>query len=161
MEIMKNLSRHIRRWNRWRKRNANSRLHHILVLLGVVKSPTFAFTLLPEEIDILGDVSRTKCMNTWICPPDCNECKWLNITEQQQKHSLKRTVYNEHACTLYGKRLFHKTKSTTHLYILAKNATKKTAYILKGDSHYEAKNRKESVLCLRRWNSCLFMFSCL
>ena len=51
MEVMKNLSSHIRRWNRWRKRNVNGRLHHILVLLGVVKSPTFAFTLFPEEID--------------------------------------------------------------------------------------------------------------
>lgn len=51
MEVMKNLSRHIRRWNYWRKRNANGHLHHILVLLGVVKPPTFIFTLLPEEID--------------------------------------------------------------------------------------------------------------
>ena len=50
MEIMKNLFGHIRRWNYWRKRNTNGHLHHILVLLGVVKSPTFAFTLLPEEI---------------------------------------------------------------------------------------------------------------
>ena len=55
MEVMKNLSRHIRRWNRWRKRNANGHLHHILVLLGVVKSPTFAFTLLPEEIYVLDE----------------------------------------------------------------------------------------------------------
>lgn len=55
MEVMKNLSRHIRRWNRWRKRNTNGHLHHILVLLGVVKSPTFAFTLLPEEIYILDE----------------------------------------------------------------------------------------------------------
>ena len=32
------------------KAKLNGHLHHILVLLGVVKSPTFAFTLLPEEI---------------------------------------------------------------------------------------------------------------
>lgn len=51
MEMMENLFCHIRRWNYWRKRNANGRLHHILVLLGVMRSPTFAFTLLPEEID--------------------------------------------------------------------------------------------------------------
>ena len=51
MEMMENLFGHIRRWNYWRKRNENGHLHHILVLLGVVKSPTFAFTLLPEEID--------------------------------------------------------------------------------------------------------------
>ena len=55
MEVMKNLSCHIRRWKYWRKRNTNGRLHRILVFLGIVKSPTFAFTLLPEEIDILDE----------------------------------------------------------------------------------------------------------
>ena len=63
MEMMENLFGHIRRWNYWRKRNVNGRLHHILVLLGVVKSPMFAFTLLPEEIDFfdlqLGSQSQT------------------------------------------------------------------------------------------------------
>ena len=52
MEMTKNLFGHIRRWNRWRKRNANGHLHHILVFFRIVKSPTFAFTLLPEEIYI-------------------------------------------------------------------------------------------------------------
>ena len=47
---MGRLIRHIRRWNIWRKRNINGPLHHILVLFGLVKSPTMAFMLLPEEI---------------------------------------------------------------------------------------------------------------
>lgn len=35
------LAFHFKAWNEWRKRNLNSRLHKFLVLLGVVKSPTF------------------------------------------------------------------------------------------------------------------------
>lgn len=41
--------KHIRRWNYWRKNNSNGRLHKLLVLLGVIKSPTMVTVLLPEE----------------------------------------------------------------------------------------------------------------
>lgn len=41
--------KHIRRWNYWRKYNSNGRLHKLLVLLGVIKSPTMVTVLLPEE----------------------------------------------------------------------------------------------------------------
>lgn len=41
--------KHIRRWNIWRKRNVNSRLHKFLVLIGFVKSPTMCTVILPEE----------------------------------------------------------------------------------------------------------------
>lgn len=47
---MKRIKQHIKRWNSWRKHNANGRLHHILVLLGLVVSPTFEMYLLPEEL---------------------------------------------------------------------------------------------------------------
>lgn len=47
---MNKLKRHIKRWNSWRKRNGNGRLHHILVLLGLVHSPTFELFLLPDEL---------------------------------------------------------------------------------------------------------------
>ena len=40
---------HIRRWNIWRKRCLNGPIYKILVLFGVIKSPTMAFVLLPEE----------------------------------------------------------------------------------------------------------------
>lgn len=43
------LIKHIRRWNHWRKHNLNSPLYHILVLFGIVKSPTMCLVLLPEE----------------------------------------------------------------------------------------------------------------
>lgn len=47
MKIIK----HIKRWNVWRKHNVNSKLHKILVLFGIIKSPTLAFTLIPEEYE--------------------------------------------------------------------------------------------------------------
>lgn len=40
---------HIRRWNVWRKSNLNGHLHHIFVLFGIIKSPTFMLALLPED----------------------------------------------------------------------------------------------------------------
>ena len=46
---MKKIFRHIKRWNRWRKRCLNGKLHKALVLLGITKSPTMPFFLLPEE----------------------------------------------------------------------------------------------------------------
>lgn len=38
---------HIKRWNSWRKYNSNSWLHKILVLLGVIHSPTFGGHVVP------------------------------------------------------------------------------------------------------------------
>ena len=40
---------HIRRWNIWRKHCLNGPIHKILVLFGVIKSPTMPFVMLPEE----------------------------------------------------------------------------------------------------------------
>ena len=40
---------HIRRWNIWRKHCLNGPIHKILVLFGVIKSPTMASVWLPEE----------------------------------------------------------------------------------------------------------------
>ena len=47
---MNKLIKHIRRWNLWRKNCINSKLHKILVLFGVVKSPTMATIFLPEDV---------------------------------------------------------------------------------------------------------------
>ena len=41
--------KHIKRWNKWRKFNANSWFHKLLVLLGLRNSPTFKFVLTDEE----------------------------------------------------------------------------------------------------------------
>lgn len=36
--------KHIRKWNRWRKYNTNSKVYKFLVLMGFVYSPTFYMT---------------------------------------------------------------------------------------------------------------------
>ena len=36
-----NVIKHIIKWNRWRKNNLNSKTHKFLVLMNIVKSPTF------------------------------------------------------------------------------------------------------------------------
>lgn len=41
--------KHIRRWNIWQKRCLNGPIYKILVLFGVIKSPTMASVWLPEE----------------------------------------------------------------------------------------------------------------
>ena len=38
---------HIKKWNRWRKRNINSHFYKLLVLLKLVKSPTFE--MMPDK----------------------------------------------------------------------------------------------------------------
>lgn len=35
------VARRIERWNIWRKRNRNSRIYKVMVLLGLIDSPTF------------------------------------------------------------------------------------------------------------------------
>ena len=40
---------HIRRWNIWRKRCLNGPIHKILVLFGMIKSPTMILVMLPKE----------------------------------------------------------------------------------------------------------------
>jgi len=41
--------KHIKRWNRWRKSNGNSRLYKLMVLFGIVKSPTFCLAWSDKE----------------------------------------------------------------------------------------------------------------
>lgn len=40
---------HIKRWNVWRKHNKNSIAHKILVLFGIIKSPTLNCTWTKDE----------------------------------------------------------------------------------------------------------------
>lgn len=46
---MDELIKHVKRWNEWRKYNGNSPLYKLLVLLGIVKSPTLSNILTKEE----------------------------------------------------------------------------------------------------------------
>lgn len=52
---MGRLIKHIKRWNVWRKYNKNGIAHKILVLFGVIKSPTFFYTWTPEEVKAFYD----------------------------------------------------------------------------------------------------------
>lgn len=47
---MRKFVKHVRRWNIWRKKSLNGRGYKLFVLLGITKSPTFAWTMLPEEM---------------------------------------------------------------------------------------------------------------
>lgn len=46
---MKKIITYFQRWNKWRKHNLNSHLHHILVLIGLAESPTFNMTRTDAE----------------------------------------------------------------------------------------------------------------
>jgi hypothetical protein len=46
---MGRLIEHIKRWNVWRKYNKNGITHKILVLFGIIKSPTFFNAWTSEE----------------------------------------------------------------------------------------------------------------
>ena len=46
---MKKIITYFQRWNKWRKHNLNSHLHHILVLIGLTDSPTFDMTRTDAE----------------------------------------------------------------------------------------------------------------
>lgn len=41
--------KHLRRWNRWRKGSADSKIYKILVLFGLMRSPSMRFVFLQEE----------------------------------------------------------------------------------------------------------------
>lgn len=45
---------------------------------------------------------------------DCNYCYWLNITEKEQFLIDKRTIFTEHVCMLYGRRLMHRANVVKH-----------------------------------------------
>lgn len=61
---------HIRRWNIWRKHCLNGPIHKILVLFGVIKSPSMRFVLLPEEVRDCCNCKkhgRMDCPNSSLC----------------------------------------------------------------------------------------------
>lgn len=55
---MRKLIWYLQDWNDWRKHNLNGRLHHFLVLIGFIKSPTFGCYRLYEGKAKTVDVSK-------------------------------------------------------------------------------------------------------
>lgn len=49
MGLFKKIKDHFRLWNRWRKRNLNGSVYKLLVLFGLVHSPTFDSFVIIEE----------------------------------------------------------------------------------------------------------------
>jgi hypothetical protein len=47
MKIIK----HLKRWNKWRKLNGNSKMYKFLVLIGFIISPSFELTWTDEECE--------------------------------------------------------------------------------------------------------------
>ena len=52
---------------------------------------------------------RAHTLNKPIMIPDCNECKWLNMTEQEQRRD-KKALFG-HICRGYEKRVLHERDS--------------------------------------------------
>lgn len=48
--FVRKASIHVKRWNKWRKRNTNGKLHKFLVLIGLQFSPNMSLILTDEEI---------------------------------------------------------------------------------------------------------------
>ncbi len=44
--------RRVKLWNEWRKRNCNNKLHKLLVLMGMVKSPTFEMHMINDKCHV-------------------------------------------------------------------------------------------------------------
>jgi hypothetical protein len=49
IEKIRKFRKHFQRWNEWRTYNSNSKFHKILVLFGLVKSPTFELFFTNDE----------------------------------------------------------------------------------------------------------------
>lgn len=49
-----------------------------------------------------------------VMQPDCNNCRWLNITEEEQQIVKHRSYANEHSCMYYGTRVIHRAHSHRH-----------------------------------------------
>lgn len=54
-ELIKMLRTHVKRWNKWRKRNTNSKFHKFMVLIGLHNSPTMAYILTDEEAQAVSE----------------------------------------------------------------------------------------------------------
>lgn len=58
------LINHIKRWNAWRKHCLNGKMYKVLVLIGLLKSPTLALTLTEEECQQLRQAFDRACNST-------------------------------------------------------------------------------------------------
>ena len=67
--------KHIKRWNRWRKYNCNSKLHKLLVLFNMAPSPTFEMfdTIDTKAAELTNRYDYVKVLIK-DCKGDCDSC---------------------------------------------------------------------------------------
>ena len=53
---------------------------------------------------------KTQYLGEWVQQVDCNDCVYLNLTEEQQEYQGKGI----HRCLYYDERVFHRTNSRIH-----------------------------------------------
>lgn len=60
---------------------------------------------------------RPQILGEFIPPIDCNDCKWLDLTEDEQQE-LGDRCHRHHFCTYYKKRVYHETNNLIHNPVL-------------------------------------------
>lgn len=53
---------------------------------------------------------KTQYLGEWVRQVDCNDCTYLNLTEEQQEYQGKGI----HRCLYYDERVFHRTNNLIH-----------------------------------------------
>lgn len=53
---------------------------------------------------------KTQYLGEWVWQADCNNCAYLNLTEEQQEYQNKGI----HRCLYYDERVFHRTNNQIH-----------------------------------------------
>lgn len=71
----------------------------------------------------------TKCMNIRV--PDCNDCGYLNFTEEEEQQAYGVNSYKKgHRCECYDRPVYHRANSRTHdSYIYPCEECKKAIFV--------------------------------
>lgn len=84
IKVIKKFLIHIERWNKWRKHSMMSQKYKLLVLVGLVHSPTFVITLTDMELkSITDDMNRAMALGHLIHrEAEVNPGKWKQVCEK-------------------------------------------------------------------------------
>lgn len=82
-----------------------------------------------------------KCMNIRV--PDCNDCGYLNYTEEEQQAYGINSYKKDHRCKCYDRPVYHRTNSRTHdSYIYPCEECKKDSFVNYFDCESSNCNKK-------------------
>lgn len=65
---------------------------------------------LDDECDF---IFRPQFLGEFVPQIDCNNCRWLDLTEEEQQE-LGDRCHRYHWCTYYRKRVYHQTNNLIH-----------------------------------------------